>query len=71
MKQQKLLSAALLLALPALVVGLEHSTQAAVIAEGRGAQLLIGLDDDNQDNETIKGGAAGNQFGRLRSQAAR
>ena len=55
------LSAGLLIALPVLILGLEHSTQAALVADGQGAQLLIGLDDDNQANSLIQGGAVANQ----------
>jgi hypothetical protein len=55
------LSAGLLIALPALILGLEHSTQAALVADGRGSQLLIGLDDDNQVNLVIQAGAVANQ----------
>jgi hypothetical protein len=55
------LSAGVLIALPVLILGLEHSTQAALVADVRGAQLLIGLDDDNQANAAIQGGAVANQ----------
>jgi hypothetical protein len=59
--RRSLLSAGLLIALPALILGLERSTQAALVGDGRGAQLLIGLDDDNQANAVIQGGAVANQ----------
>ena len=55
------LSAGLLLVLPALVLGVEQSTQAAIVAAGRTPQLLIGLDDDNQGNALIQAAAAANQ----------
>ena len=38
-----------------------YSTQAALIDGGKGPQLLIGLDDDRQDNALIQAGAAANQ----------
>ncbi len=37
------------------------STQAALVEDGHGPQLLIGQDDDRQDNVKIQGGAGGNQ----------
>src|SRR6185369_17855367 len=37
------------------------TTQAALIDEGNGPQLLIGRDDDRQDNAAIQAGAAANQ----------
>ena len=53
--------AALLLALPTFVVGLEYSTQAARAARGNGPQLLIGTDADNQANPLIQADAVANQ----------
>jgi hypothetical protein len=38
-----------------------HPTQAALVDGGKGPQLLIGLDDDNQANTAIQAGAASNQ----------
>jgi RTX calcium-binding nonapeptide repeat (4 copies) len=38
-----------------------NPTQAALIDGGKGPQLLIGLDDDRQDNVAIQDGAAANQ----------
>jgi hypothetical protein len=37
------------------------STQAALIADSQGPRLLIGSDDDRQDNAAIQAGAAANQ----------
>ena len=51
------LSAAFLAA----VLGTAHPTQAALVENGNGPQLLIGLDDDNQDNAAIQAGAVANQ----------
>ena len=36
-------------------------TQAALADGGKGPQLLIGLDDDRQDNPAIQAGAVANQ----------
>ena len=55
------LTAGLLLALVGIVVGLAHPTQAAVVDGGKGPQLLIGVDDDNQANPLIQAGAVANQ----------
>ena len=44
-----------------LILSLAHSTQAALVDGGKGPQLLIGLDDDRQDNAAIQAGAAANQ----------
>ena len=38
-----------------------HPTQAALADGGKGPQLLIGLDDDRQDNSAIQGAAVANQ----------
>jgi Ca2+-binding RTX toxin-like protein len=54
-------AASLLLAPLGLVLGSAHSTQAAVVEGGKGPQLLIGRDDDNQGNLLIQAGAAANQ----------
>ena len=50
------LSIAFLGAFPGVV-----QTQAALAGTGRGPQLLIGADDDRQDNAAIQSGAAANQ----------
>jgi hypothetical protein len=55
------LSAGLFIACAGLIVGPAHSTQAALVDGGKGPQLLIGLDDDRQDNAAIQAGAAANQ----------
>jgi hypothetical protein len=55
------LSAALMAAVLGLMLGSALGMQAAMVDGGNGAQLVIGADDDNQDNIAIKGGAAGNQ----------
>src|SRR5687767_3462748 len=55
------LAAVVLVALPALVVGIEYSTQEARGASAQGPQLLIGTDDDNQANAAIQAAAAANQ----------
>ena len=54
------LSAGLAVALLTVALG-TNPTQAALIEGGRGAQLLIGLDDDRQDNTAIQAGAVANQ----------
>jgi RTX calcium-binding nonapeptide repeat (4 copies) len=55
------LAAGLLLAPLSLVLGSAHPTQAAVVEAGKGPQLLIGRDDDNQAIVLIQAGAAVNQ----------
>jgi RTX calcium-binding nonapeptide repeat (4 copies) len=55
------LSTGLLLALLGLTLGPAHPTQAALVEGGKGPQLLIGLDDDNQANALIQAGAVANQ----------
>ena len=55
------LSAGVLLALLGLILGPPRPTQAALVEGGKGAQLLIGFDDDNQANALIQAGAAANQ----------
>lgn len=55
------LSAGLVAALAIVAPGLAHPTQAAP-GQGHGqAQLLIGADDDRQDNAAVQAGAAANQ----------
>ena len=44
-----------------LVLGSAMGMQAAMVDGGNGAQLIIGADDDHQENTDIQGGAAGNQ----------
>lgn len=53
--------AGVLIALVGLVVSPERPTHAALLDIGKGPQLLIGLDDDNQANPSIQAGAAANQ----------
>jgi hypothetical protein len=55
------LAAGLSVASLGVVLGLAHQTQAALVEAGKGPQLLIGSDDDRQDNEAIQAGAAANQ----------
>ena len=55
------LSAGLFIACAGLIIGPARSTQAALADGGKGPQLLIGLDDDRQDNVAIQAGAAANQ----------
>jgi len=55
------LSACALVALPGLILGSAHPTQAALVDGGKGPQLLIGCDDDNQANALIQAGAVANQ----------
>jgi len=54
-------SAGLLFACVGVLVGLAHTTQAAVVDRSGGPELLIGLDADNQLNPLIQSGAATNQ----------
>ncbi len=44
-----------------IVVLRAHPTQAEFVDSGNGPQLLIGLDDDRQDNPAVQAGAAANQ----------
>ena len=55
------LSAGLLLAVLGAILGPALPTQAALVEGGKGPQLLIGLDDDNQANTAIQAGATANQ----------
>ena len=55
------LSAGALVALLGLILGPAHPTQAALVEGGKGPQLLIGFDDDNQANASIQAGAVANQ----------
>ncbi len=55
------LSAGLLLALLGFILGPAHPTLAALVEGGKGPQLLIGSDDDNQANASIQAGAVANQ----------
>src|SRR5215213_9549977 len=55
------LSAGLLLLCAGLILGFAHPTQAALVQGAKGPQLLIGLDDDRQENAAIQAGAAANQ----------
>ena len=60
MKRTSSLVAGLSMALLGFVLG-PYSIQAALVEGGKGPQLLIGLDDDRQDNTLIQAGAAANQ----------
>ena len=42
------------------LLGSAYTTQAALIEAGKGPQLLIGSDDDKQDNPAIQAGAPAN-----------
>ena len=55
------LAAGLLLSCAGLIFGPARAAQAALVDGGKGPQLLIGLDDDRQDNAAIQAGAAANQ----------
>ena len=55
------LSAGVLAAFVGVVVSPPHSMEAALLEEGGGPQLLIGLDDDQQGNTAIQAGAGANQ----------
>jgi hypothetical protein len=55
------LAAGLSVALFGVLLGPAHPTQAALVEAGKGPQLVIGTDDDRQDNAAIQGGAAANQ----------
>jgi Ca2+-binding RTX toxin-like protein len=54
-------AAGLSLALVVVLLGPAYPTQAALLEGGKGPQLLIGSDDDRQDNAAIQAGAAANQ----------
>ena len=56
-----LLSAGLSIGLLGAILTLAYPTQAALLDSGNGPQLLIGLDDDRQDNPAVQAGAAANQ----------
>ena len=62
------LSAGLLLALLGVIVGPAHSTEAAVVEGGKGPQLLIGFDEDNQANPLIQAGST--EVGILRNRGS-
>jgi Ca2+-binding RTX toxin-like protein len=53
--------AALFIALLGVVLGPPYPIKAALIDDDQGPQLLIGRDDDRQDNPAIQAGAAANQ----------
>jgi hypothetical protein len=55
------LSAGLLVAFVGMMLGPANPTQAALTDGGKGPQLLIGLDDDRQDNPALQAGAGANQ----------
>jgi len=48
-------------ALVVVLLGSAYPTQAALLEGGKGPQLLVGSDDDRQDNAAIQAGAAANQ----------
>jgi RTX calcium-binding nonapeptide repeat (4 copies) len=54
-------SAGVLFGLLGTLLGPAQPTQAALVEGGKGPQLLIGLDDDRQDNAAIQAGAGANQ----------
>jgi hypothetical protein len=58
---RRAMSAGVLIALVGVIVSPERPTHAALLDIGKGPQLLIGLDDDNQTNALIQAGAAANQ----------
>jgi hypothetical protein len=43
------------------ILGPARATQAALVENGQGPQLLIGLDDDTQENTAVQAGATANQ----------
>jgi hypothetical protein len=55
------LSLSLLAALAGVLISPAHPTQAALIEEEQGPQLLIGRDDDNRDNAAVQADAVANQ----------
>ena len=55
------LAAGLAIAFLSLLSGPIHPAQAALVEADNGPQLLIGADDDRQDNVAIQAGAAANQ----------
>src|SRR4030095_3442972 len=55
------LAVGLSIAFVGVLLGPAHPTQAALVEVGNGPQLLIGADDDRQDNAAIQAGAGANQ----------
>lgn len=55
------LSVGVLVTVLGLILGPVYTTQAALVEGGKGPQLLIGLDDDNQANALIQAGSVANQ----------
>jgi Ca2+-binding RTX toxin-like protein len=55
------LAAGLLVALAGVLLGPAAQTQAALTDGGNGPQLVIGSDDDRQDNVAVQAGAVANQ----------
>ena len=55
------LSVSLLAATAGVLISPAHPTQAALIEENTGPQLLIGRDDDNRDNTEVQADAVANQ----------
>jgi hypothetical protein len=56
-----LVAAAMSVAILSGLMGAAHPAQAALIADGKEPQLLIGSDEDRQDNAPLQAGAAANQ----------
>jgi hypothetical protein len=54
------ISAGAQIALVGLVAGVAHPTQAALVDGRRAPELVIGLDDDKQENALIQAGAVAN-----------
>jgi Ca2+-binding RTX toxin-like protein len=55
------LSVSLLAALAGVLISPAHPTQAALVEDKTGPQLLIGRDEDRQDNPAIQADAVANQ----------
>ena len=55
------ISAGVVAAFVAVGLGLAHPTQAALAEAGKQPRLLIGTDDDRQDNVAVQAGAVANQ----------
>lgn len=61
MRQFSTLSGGILFGLLGLILVGSRATHATIIEAGKGPQLIVGLDDDNQTNPAIQGGAVANQ----------
>ena len=55
------MSGGLCAAIAGTMIATAYPTHAALLDGGKGPQLIIGLDDDRQDNAAIQAGAAANQ----------